>query len=162
MIGEVWEKLPGYENRYFVSNMGRVAKKQKYPAKIRLQETRKWQYQKRVLSLYPGNDGWMVSLQLRKGKRVTRSVRRLIGSTFMYAQPEDRVFHVDGDIYNCRLDNLRLSCYHHRTKLNPKQVDYCVEQRAKGVLILDLAQRFMIHPRTVLRHLGRRRDGNHR
>ena len=60
MIGEVWEKLPGYENRYFVSNMGRVAKKQKYPAKIRLQETRKWQYQKRVLSLYPGNDGWMV------------------------------------------------------------------------------------------------------
>jgi len=157
MKGEVWEKLPGYENRYFISNMGRLARKKKYAANTIMVHEGRTQTQKKLIALYAGIDGYAVSLQLRKDKRVTRSVRRLVGMVFLYAQPEDRITHRDGDIYNNRVDNLRLSCFDPRTKLNPRQVDYCVEKRAEGVPVLDLAQRFMITPDTIHQHLTRRR-----
>ena len=111
--GEVWEAIPGFNGKYFISNLGTVAKKKRYKANNRFQETTLWQYQKKHLVIHYDDygDAW-VRLTYPDGRRTTRAIRRLVAEAFMFASKGDKIYHRDGDPYNCQVGNLRLSSMH--------------------------------------------------
>jgi hypothetical protein len=149
--GEVWEVIPGFNGKYFVSNYGNVTRKKRYPGNNIIWESRKWQYQKVLMVIQYSDYGesW-VQLTFPDGRRTSRRINWLVAEAFKYASRDDKIIYRDGNPYNCRLDNLRLSSEYHSTRLNKKQIDYCWEQHFEHkVTYLKLAERFMVSMWTI-------------
>jgi len=125
IFGEQWEHIPGFQNRYFISNHGRVFVTKRYKANDRFHETRKWQYQKKLLATQYDDYGlsW-VCLTKEDGKRTTKSIPRLVAAVFMGAKETDKITFRDGDPYNCRVDNLHLSSMHPKATLSEWQYQF--------------------------------------
>ena len=88
---EVWADVPHFEDLYQVSNLGNIRSKKK---------------QKPVKPTYDGK-GYRCAKLSKKGKRYYLLVHRLVALCFIpNPYGYDIVNHKDGDVTNCRADNL--------------------------------------------------------
>lgn len=108
--GEVWKAVRGYEDRYEVSNLGRI---KSLPFALELMT--RWgslttrHTAEKVMSLQVAKNGYvMVHLKVG-GQRVAKYVHRLVCEAFHGAPPVPRmeVAHGDGSRANNRASNLR-------------------------------------------------------
>lgn len=90
-IEEIWKPISFLENKYEVSNMGR----------IRHSKT------KRVRKLYKGKRGYLVFSCMINGKRKLVNVHKCVAIEFI-PNPNNlpQVNHIDGNKSNPRMDNL--------------------------------------------------------
>lgn len=95
MTDEIWRPIPGWEDRYQVSNFGRVRSRRRRGAPGGLRRLANDAFGYRVLSLS------------RPGARVTKRVHVLVLTAFVGPRPTGHlVRHLDGDPSNNRLSNL--------------------------------------------------------
>lgn len=136
---EIWKDIPGYEEMYQVSNLGRVRSIDHIV--LRKASRRRGEHEARikgrVLSLCSGPQGYMY-VPLGKESPYNR-VHRLVAKAFI-PNPENKPFinHIDGNVKNNRVDNLEWCTnqenqIHARDKLgsfdmvhNSKAI-YCIE-----------------------------------
>jgi len=108
--GEIWKDIIGYEDRYEISNYGRVKKLCKR-RKIRGKDIKRMEFL--LKSADTRNTGWL-SVCLRNGKHITiHSVKSLVVSNFIFnsqltATEINRIVHKDGDKSNLNVNNLCL------------------------------------------------------
>lgn len=91
---ELWKPIPGYEDYYQISNLGRV-------------KSTGAKHHKRILK--PGRTGKYLNVGLSKnGKVKTFMIHILMGKTWMKPAPEDMTWikHMDGNPQNNKLQNL--------------------------------------------------------
>lgn len=96
--GEEWRVLPETNDRYLVSNFGRV--KSLYSGKRNLRE--------KILRQHPTGNGYLsVKLRLISGKRSFR-VHKLVANAFIeIIDGKDEINHIDENKLNNRVDNLK-------------------------------------------------------
>ena len=96
MSSEQWKWIPGYLGLYKVSTFGRVASFKTHRPKL--------------LKLHPhvGTGHLKVTIVGHRGELQSYYVSRLVLASFVSTPQEgDRVEHLDGDIENNRLENLK-------------------------------------------------------
>jgi hypothetical protein len=123
---EIWKPIEGYEDRYEVSNLGRVRSLDRYiPAKCALSKTdddvlffRKG----KIIKLWEVYGGYFQASLSKGDKPKMIAVHRLVAKAFI-PNPDNlpEVNHIDEDKSNNRVDNLewctRLYNEHHGTKI---------------------------------------------
>lgn len=111
---EVWKDIKGYENRYQVSNLGRVK---------RLPNGRGINSREQIKSTNRVNKDGYIVITLPNGER---PLHRLVAETFI-PNPDNKetVNHIDGNKQNNCVDNLEWATRHeqlvHAYKLNLKK-----------------------------------------
>ena len=100
---EIWKHIPGYEESYSASNLGRIrSEKRKVfcgTGYITIRE--------RILKQSKDKDGYPGVNLSRKGKAPAKKVHRLILLTFKGSYPlNSETRHLDGDKTNNQTDNL--------------------------------------------------------
>lgn len=96
IIEEEWREIQGYDCKYFVSNMGRVASLKHRKV--------------RILKAFPNNKGYYRVCLCKDGKGKHFLVSRLVAEAFCEnprSEEADVVDHIDGDVRNNRADNLQ-------------------------------------------------------
>lgn len=86
---EIWKPVKGYEGKYFVSSLGKVANNQK------------------VLSNHRINSGYVIVSLTKDSTQSTKLIHRIVAEAFL-DNPDNKpeVNHKDGVKTNNRLDNL--------------------------------------------------------
>ena len=100
----VWKPVVGFEDRYEVSNDGRVRSLDMY---LNGKGGMKRLCKGRVKPLYRNNRGYVIVSLCRDNKAAYSLVHRLVAEAFIsnpYGKPQ--VNHIDGDNTNNRADNL--------------------------------------------------------
>ena len=102
---EVWKEIDGYNQRYEVSNYGRVRSKDMV-VNGRLQNCHK--IKGRILKPYTDKEGYKGVVLCINQKRKTFRLHRLVAAAFI-PNPDNKpcVDHIDGDRTNNHADNLR-------------------------------------------------------
>ena len=92
---EVWKEIPGYEGRYFASNLGRIKSRN---------NQHKDDY---VLSLIKLPDGYLKVNIIENGRHVQHYVHKLVASAFI-ENPcnKPQINHIDGNKKNNCIENL--------------------------------------------------------
>jgi hypothetical protein len=97
ILGERWLPVPGYEENYGVSDMGRVLSRRRTGAKGGL-----------VKQSYASTGGYCLVGLSRQAKRKVAKVHHIVAAAFIGPRPDGMlVLHRDDDPKNPRLDNLR-------------------------------------------------------
>lgn len=146
---EVWKEIDGYNQRYEVSNYGRVRSKDMV-VNGRLQNCHK--IKGRILKPHTDKEGYKGIVLCINQKRKTFRLHRLVAAAFI-PNPDNKpcVDHIDGDKSNNRADNLRWvttkeNCNNPITKsrLNKMIGEYMVgrlgglHQRAKQIAMYSI------------------------
>lgn len=161
---EIWKIIPGYNNRYSVSNLGRV-----------------WSDSTcRILTIFPTNLGYCRVNFTTNGKCNAHLLHRLVAQAFIQ-NPDNKpeVNHKDGDKSNNKSDNLEWSTssenkIHAReigilsmgtsrpdAKVNEFIVEQILEDRFKNSLTQEhLANKYNIS-RTAIRNIINRKTWKH-
>jgi hypothetical protein len=104
MKDEKWQDIEGFENLYQVSDRGRVRSLDRVGGNA----SRPHPIQGKILHHRYSECGPKVRLQIPSGKRVFRSVRKLVAIAFLGMFPEGHFIQSkDGDVQNVLLGNLR-------------------------------------------------------
>ena len=100
---EVWKPIKGYEGFYEISNFGRV--------KSHYRNHRRCDDPDGIRKIFDVHGTVCVVLH-SKGRQFDVSVAHLVMQAFVYPEAPIREFpvvdHIDGDIWNNRLENLRI------------------------------------------------------
>lgn len=104
-MSEVWKDIPGFEDFYQVSNIGRVRSVDRV---VTFSDGRVRKYKGNVLKLCIGNGGYEQVRLCNGGRCNTKSVHRLVLETFKPHVNMDNldVNHMDGNKLNNHLTNL--------------------------------------------------------
>lgn len=158
---EEWRFVPGYENRYAVSSLGRMKSLQFRPGGKRIMR-------ERILSPSPGSRGYMnISLFMDGHKKLT-ALHLVVASAFLPADPE-RLYinHKNGNKSDCRVENLERCTMSENAihaldnglrahgsqsanaKLSEEQVKAIRQLAAKGLSERKLAARFAVSRSTI-------------
>ncbi len=106
VVTEVWKDIPGYEERYQVSDLGRVRSVDRWVRLVTIQagETRRWARGK-ILRPGPAKSG---HLSVALGKGNSKGVHTLVLLAFVGPCPEGQEsLHLNHTPPDNRLDNLR-------------------------------------------------------
>lgn len=101
---EEWRDVVGFEGLYMVSNCGRVKSLTRFAI-----NHSKMQYRpERILKQNKSRKNRPAVTLCKDGKTFPKAVHRLVAETFI-PNPENKpeVDHIDTDIYNNKVDNLR-------------------------------------------------------
>lgn len=96
---EQWRDIEGYENKYQVSNLGRVKS-------LNYNRTNR----EKILKLYKNRYGYLYVILYKNGKAKTYTVHRLVVITFMGTPIDEdycQINHIDEDKTNNKLENLQ-------------------------------------------------------
>ena len=105
-LREEWRGVPGLEDRYAISNRGRVRSVSRW---IKNPGARPYRIPSKMLTLRNSPSGLECMLVVGPKKFRQLSVRRLVLSVFGGAGDKGRgyyVHHIDGNSRNCALSNL--------------------------------------------------------
>jgi hypothetical protein len=154
-MAEHWQTVAGFDGRYEVSSLGRVASLHR---------------RRRVLKPYRRSDGYLTIGLHEGGHQTTVYVHRLVCEAFHGAAPSDdhEVAHENGDPGDDRADNLiwklpapnhadkrrhgtrRAGSSHPMVRLTEAQIFAVFELRASGLTLQAIADQVGIH----LAHAG--------
>lgn len=145
MSREIWKPVNGYEGLYEVSNLGRV---RSLPKTVRCDEKRSYFMPSRIMRQtmrrYP-----LVGL-VRDGKQTSCTVHSLMCIAFYGPRPKGHcVRHLDGDIKNNRLSNLRWGTY----------VENNADQVRHGTRIMGERHPLAIATNAIVKEIRRRWNG---
>lgn len=105
--GEIWEYISEFDDRYLISNFGRV-KDEKYYSGSSFGNNREKIGKPRILKWVIIQGKPHVRLVYRNNKPSNRLINMLVAKYFVN-NPENskRVTHIDGNILNCNANNLK-------------------------------------------------------
>lgn len=93
---EIWKDIPGYEEYYQVSNMGRIKSFHGWRGK-----------REYITNGHPNKDGYMkIDLRKKNDKRQTKSIHTLVLNAFIGIVPDKDCNHINGNKSDNRLENL--------------------------------------------------------
>lgn len=165
--GEEWRPIPGWEDRYEASTLGRI-KSRTTTVKNCRGANMVYPERLRKPALHPG--GYLSLSLSRDGIDTTHLVHRLVALTFLgEPEPGQQVNHIDGDKQNNRADNLEWVTQHENmrhaadtgllapargeaagnAKLNRRQVRE-IRALLKTKPVREIAKRFGVSPRAVV------------
>lgn len=143
---EVWCDVVGYDGSHFVSNFGRVKREQRFDTLGRLLKPK---ILKRTYCI--GKDGFKDNAKVTFGaenKVISKAVSIMVAESFL-GEIDDKhcVVHIDKNVANDKLENLKIATYSESLKLDYKtysKYDWGFGQvgnigRNKQVLQLDLS-----------------------
>lgn len=117
-MNEVWKDIAGFEEKYQISNKGRIYNK----------------HTGKIANVKSGKDGYVRCNLYMSGKDHMVSVHRLVAQAFI-TNPENhpQVHHKDGNKGNNAVDNLEwVSTKGHGRKMLPEQRKKIRENRIKN------------------------------
>lgn len=117
---EEWKPVKGFEDRYLVSNFGRVKSLSTTVTDKNGKRTRV--FKERILNNVCSNTGYhMVSLHANNHRQSRRTVHRLIMESFNPVKDSDKlvVDHIDGNRSNNMIENLRWVDYSTNNRNTP-------------------------------------------
>lgn len=98
-----WRDIPGWEGYYQASTDGRI----RSVNRVIEVDGKKRNWKGRILTLFPDKDGYLRVKLCRNGKYPTHKVHRLVASTFLLSEPnEKQVNHKDGNKQNNDVSNI--------------------------------------------------------
>lgn len=151
---EVWIPVPGYEDSYSVSNLGRVMR-------TRAENNT---HAGRILSLWTSQSGYQYAALSKNGKMKHHRVHRLVLAAFVGECPADYVVnHKDGDKLNNCSDNLEYvtlsqnerhayRVLHKSEKISRGEKHYRTSLTAEKVIEI---KRYLINRSMTYRAIGR-------
>lgn len=102
---EIWKDIPGYEDVYQVSDLGRVRSLDRY---VISSSGRKRFYEGREMKFRKDKDGYLRVGLSKNGILKTYRIYSLVAKTFIGPKPENyQICHIDSDKLNNALSNLR-------------------------------------------------------
>lgn len=166
ILAEEWKDIPGFENFYEVSNLGKVRGKTRSVIKIYDDlRTIKQTYKARVLNGHKNKEGYTYFALSNNGKIYRYCIATLILTAFVGPRPQDKeACHNDGNNQNDTLSNLRWDTHqnnvndrilhgtykngqdHHMAKLTEEKARDIFFSSDRGV---DIARKYDIAPATV-------------
>lgn len=107
MKNEEWRDIPGYEDRYQVSNFGNVRSVDRFVEQFGHKNSYKRLMKGRTLILRKQRGGYLLATLTRDGKEKKETVHRLVALTFI-PNPlnKEQVNHIDGNKENNCVENL--------------------------------------------------------
>jgi hypothetical protein len=161
---ETWKDIPGYENLYQVSNLGRVRKRIVKPDRklskststgIRKRKRKKWhrhkQYYWILIKPWVNKSGLVVALW-KDGKRSMRCIKILVADAFIPGK--GKVVFNNGDESDCRRANLRRTWMKRHAKLTEQQIyhiwDTFKDGNAPRGTMSNLAREYDVLPKSIL------------
>lgn len=115
---EIWKPIPGYEGRYWASNLGRIKSRRK------------------ILKTHYSESGYEKVSLYKHGKKVHRLVMAAFEGEKPY--PEFEVNHKDGDRSNNKLDNLEyVTHYENLSKIGLEDVFAEIEKLKERIAKLE-------------------------
>lgn len=115
MMVEEWKRIPGFGDRYEVSNLGRV---RSVPSEWKVSKIRRdkivhdelWFRKGKVLKpVHEGGERPVVRLYRNDGTRQSFSIDKLVAMVFLNFHGHGaRILHKNGDLTDCRLSNLEV------------------------------------------------------
>lgn len=116
---EIWRDVVGFDGSHSVSNFGRVKREQRFDTKGRLLKER---ILKRTYCI--GKDGFKDNAKVTFGadnKVVSKAVSIMVAESFL-GEIDDKhcVVHIDKNVSNDKLENLKIATYSESLKLDYK------------------------------------------
>ena len=107
MNTEIWKDIIGYEGLYQISSYGRV---KRLARRFYSEKENKWKSVKEMIMKIDDKHQNCPMISLTKnGKSKTIMIVMLMKTNFLNLSELDVIDYIDGDRFNCRLDNL---CVH--------------------------------------------------
>jgi hypothetical protein len=147
--GEEWKIVPGFENRYYISNYSRVL------------DTYKGE---RILHKYDYGNRYVVRLKDRRGILHYFNDYILTAKNFLPNDPlRTHVKLRDGNYKNGHISNLyygkkefKSGPDHHRSKLVQSQIIQIIIKRSNGLKLKDIAHQFNVSIETISKVVNRK------
>lgn len=100
-MNEIWKQIPGYENYYEVSNLGRVRSLERLVTPSGRKSVKKG----KILSPRPDKNGYLITCLCIDGVESTKKVHRLVALAFI-GSSDLQVNHIDCCKINNHISNL--------------------------------------------------------
>lgn len=135
MDKEIWKDIPDYEGHYQVSNLGRIRSLDRI---ITHKNGAKHFKEGQIQKLQDNGNGRLYKQMKRDGTYKNFYVSRLVMLAFVGERPDNYVIcHIDGDLENNRLDNLRydtpyennIDQFRHRNRKNTVPTETVIKIR---------------------------------
>ena len=119
MNKEIWKDIPGYENLYQISNLGRVRSlDRQWKQKHYSGNDSHYLLKGKILKIREDKNTHYLYIGLTKNKKQTKySIHKLVAMTFLERKEnENYINHLDNNKYNNRVDNLEWCTQSHNIK----------------------------------------------
>ena len=152
---EIWKAVPGFENSYEVSNLGRVRSLDREVHHTASYKASAYTQIRRGRFLRPGTMNRQGHVSVSLGRYNSHCVHAIVMSTFFVEpiQPDHEVRHLDGNgannelpnlAYGNRSENNRDITRHNRRNLTVEQVHEARTRHAAGETTKSLAAHFSV------------------
>lgn len=144
-MNETWKDIPGYENIYQVSNIGRV-KRLAYWHKVKLHNVNNTFRQERILKISLNTSGYKQAYLCNNYIGKSIAIHRLVASAFIEnIDNKKQVNHKDGNKLNNNVNNLEWCTYHenldHAIKHNLRAVgEKCGSAKLKNSDVVEIRE----------------------
>jgi len=135
-MNEIWKDIPGYENRYQVSNLGRVKSLLRFTTHS---NGRVCIIREKILSIFLDKKGYCKVTFGIDGKKFPQSVHRLVLLAFQ-EESELGVNHKDGNKQNNNLENLEYSTSRH----NSNHLQHVIRSKERYGITFDKRKKLWV------------------